>query len=654
VIQLRPFQDSLPIPDVIKPSPAGHLKMSAKVQNVKLHQDLPETKVWSYTSQDQYFVKLGQGTTYLGPTIEVFRGDRVRVNWENEIPADETLPYEVIKVPSNEKDIVIPQNNPGRLGALSKTEDEIRATLHNFKSALVTHLHGGRTQADSDGWPDNTAVSGQVARYTYGNDQPATMLWYHDHAINATRLNVYAGLAGAWLIRDEAEDALCLPSGDAEIPLIIQDRNLDLDDAAAAFTGALLHKTEVQKIDPVDPNTPGGPAEFFGPYTLVNGKIWPMLAVEPKLYRFRVLNGSNARTYRLVLLDDQGHIQNLVIYQIGSDQGLLEGKVSIPDEGVVLAPAERIDILVDFSDPALQGKSLYLWNTAEAPFGNAAAPSAAQVKTEFDSFNADSLARAGVESERRPFPQIMRFDVGTESISECLHHLPNDSSFPKRDPLTIGPETPVRLMALVEKTADAAPDATSMLVFWEYVLITDAEPAPQGADVISFTFQRPGSQTQETRQFWKGAEEFYDRINWHVHLDSTELWFIVNLSPDTHPIHVHLVSMEIKQRLQFDFKGVTKNADGTTTPLPTTSTEINGNTDIVTDITTTTELSTEFNTAGPKDTMRVNPGEAVSIAMQFSPFSGRYMYHCHILEHEDHDMMRPFTVIPKWVPHHHH
>lgn len=136
-------------------------------------------------------------------------------------------------------------------------------------------------------------MPGQAAYYTYPNGQAATMLWYHDHAMHVTRLNVYAGLAVLWLIRDAEERSLHLPSGRLELPLVIQDRNLDVDEGGA-FTGDLLHNTEVGD----------GPAEFFGPYTLVNGKIWPKASVGPQLHRLRVLNAANARTYRLVLLDD--------------------------------------------------------------------------------------------------------------------------------------------------------------------------------------------------------------------------------------------------------------------------------------------------------------------------------------------------------------
>ncbi len=647
---LTPFQDDLPVPDIIKPSSTGKLLISAITQKLRLHCDLPETEVWSYRANNPEIVQTGSGTTYLGPTIEVLRGDKVEVEWKNEILSSSgsaaKLPFEVVKIPYTENDTPVPENTPGQLNALTDDQDESRPKLRNLEAALVTHLHGGRTQADFDGWPDNVSVPNQSVNYTYHNDQPATMLWYHDHAIHVTRLNVYAGLAGTWLIRDDEERQLQLPSHQYEIPLVIQDRNLDTN-ADDIFSGALLHKTEVQD----------GPAEFFGPFTLVNGKIWPKAEVEPRLYRFRVLNGSNARTYRLLLLDESGNSLSNVIFQIGSDQGLMQNKVVFPEDGLILAPAERVDLLVDFAN--FQSQSLYLWNTAEAPFGDNsdAEPTLEQVKAELANLIAHPCATAKTvtkdkqssELNRRLFPQIMRFDVCSVAQSNS-HTIPNDPLWTTpRTELEIKPETPIRLMALVEKgPSSSAPDATSMLVFWEYIRLAD-NPAPPGSDGLLFTYWHPGLNAFKTELFAKAAEEFDDRVNWHVHLNETELWYIVNVSADTHPIHVHLVDMKVHQRYKFDIKGWSASGD----PISDATQPIEGNTDTLTEITATTAVPIDPTVSGPKDTVRVNPGEMVGIAMKFSPFSGRYMYHCHILEHEDHDMMRPFTVIPKGIPHHH-
>ncbi len=654
---LKPFQDFLPIPDVVKPSGSSskqHLTIQAEVKHVKLHKDLPKTKVWCYRREKGEIINDGSGSTFLGPTIQVNRGDHVHLRWQNNIDASETLPYEVVKVPYIEDATPVPQNSPGiDANALTETEDKLRGDVHNLQATLVTHLHGGRTQADSDGWPDNTAISGQSADYTYQNDQNAAMLWYHDHANHVTRLNVFAGLAGVWLIRDDEEASLGLPDGDFELPLVLQDRNLDLD-SNDNFTGALLHKTEVT----------GGPAEFFGPYTLVNGKIWPKTCVEPRLYRFRVLNGSNARTYRLVLLDDLGNILNNVIYQIGCDQGLMKNKTTVLDTGLILSPGERVDLLIDFS--GLENRQLYFWNIAEAPFsGNVdAEPNPAQIQAELANLRADPFAFAtsvtvdtkSSEVNRRYYPQVMRFDV-TADLSGSSHTIPDDPLvLSVRPDITFAPppgmpSIPIRLMVLVEKPAettnlDGTPklDGTAMLVFWEYV---EVDPAtPPGPDFLTFNYVHPVNGA-DVKVFQKAAEGFYDQLNWRIHLGCTEQWYIVNVSPDTHPIHVHLVDMKVNQRFQIAIQPAP--SDPNAPPL-----EIDGNVDTLSEITATVSLTVDLDQTGPKDTVRINPGEMIGVAMKFSPFCGKYMYHCHILEHEDHDMMRPFVVVPKWIPGHDH
>jgi FtsP/CotA-like multicopper oxidase with cupredoxin domain len=670
---VNPFQDFLPIPDVVKPSGSGlkkQLTIKTEVKHVKLHKDLPKTKVWCYRREKGEIIKDGSGSTFLGPTIQVNRGDHVHVRWQNNIDASETLPYEVVKVPYTEDATPVPQNSPGiDANALTETEDKLRGDVHNLQAALVTHLHGGRTQADSDGWPDNTAIPGQSAGYTYQNDQNATMLWYHDHANHVTRLNVFAGLAGAWLIRDEEEASLALPDGDFELPLVIQDRNLDLDNNNN-FTGGLLHKTEVTD----------GPGEFFGPYTLVNGKIWPKACIEPRLYRFRVLNGSNARTYRLVLLDDLGNILNNVIYQIGCDQGLMKNKVPVLDTGLILSPGERVDLLVDFS--GFENRQLYFWNIAEAPFGGVtkAEPTASQIETELleflknlellksnpnQPFFTTTVTDDGKSSEvnRRYYPQIMRFDV-TADLRGPSHRIPDDPLVSSERPdVTFAPPhdmPPIRLMALAEKPADPNQiDDTAMLVFWEYVEVDKL--TPPGPDIVTFNYVHPVIGI-DTKKFRKAAEEFYDQLNWKIHLDDVEQWYIVNVSPDTHPIHVHLVDMKVNRRYQYTLAGrkrpdAPSDAPDFPTGIPNPDNgvpnwEVDGNAHLLEGITATTEQLLDPDQTGPKDTVRINPGEMIGVAMKFSPFCGKYMYHCHILEHEDHDMMRPFVVVPKWIPHH--
>ena len=329
---LTKFKDCLRVPPTLHPQQMDDQRYSLRVQmrpaQLQLHTELPPSEVWTYEG------------TLPGPIIEVWRGQHVQIEWINALPSDQPYPITAVTAPDET------QNEPGRSGRPAN------ATVASLQPWTVVHLHGGRTAAVSDGWTENASLSGQVTTSDYANDQQATLLWYHDHAMGITRFNVYAGLAGLYLIRDAEEAALHLPAGPYEIPLLIQDRNLETA-PDGSLTGRLLHKVE------------DGTMEFFGPFTLVNGTIWPYLPVEARQYRFRILNGSNARIYRFVLLDESGTPVHHLIKQLGTDGGLLGQPVDLPANGLTLAPAERADLIVDFR--SLQGQSLRLVNTAGAP-----------------------------------------------------------------------------------------------------------------------------------------------------------------------------------------------------------------------------------------------------------------------------------------------
>src|SRR5690242_11163747 len=245
-------------------------------------------------------------------------------------------------------------------------------------------------------------------------DQRAALLWYHDHVMGVTRFGVYAGLAGLWIIRDQRERELGLPEGPPfEVPLLICDRNFGLDQDGR-LTGQLVHKTDPEVM------------EAFPPFTAVNGKIWPLLPVQAATYRLRVLNGSNARTYRLVLFGD-GTPELGRVTQIGTDHGLLRSPVSVPPDGLVLASAERADLLVDFSDLE-PGSQLTLLNTAAAPFDGAPFPAA----------NALNAADPG---RMLPYPHVMGFRVveGPVTRRTIPGELATDYHLPAPDALAGAP-----------------------------------------------------------------------------------------------------------------------------------------------------------------------------------------------------------------------
>jgi spore coat protein A len=223
-------------------------------------------------------------------------------------------------------------------------------------------LHGSRIPPNSDGYPEAWFTRGFAKTgpfftnkiYNYPNQQRATTLWYHDHALGITRLNIYVGLAGFYLIRDKEEESLPLPKAPYEIPLMITDRSFNPD-------GSLFYPTrpspdDLKKPEARIPN-PSVVPEFFGDTILVNGKVWPFLNVEPRKYRFRILNASNARFYHFKL--DSGQ----PFFQIGTDGGLLEKPIKVSQ--ILLAPAERADVIVDFSK--FTGKTITMTNDAAAP-----------------------------------------------------------------------------------------------------------------------------------------------------------------------------------------------------------------------------------------------------------------------------------------------
>ncbi|MBD3108667.1 multicopper oxidase domain-containing protein [Bacillus sp. AGMB 02131] len=519
---LEKFVDALPIPTVIKPEKKINnipfYRVTMKQFQQKLHRDLPPTTVWGYNG------------LYPGPTFEATRNQPIRVQWENELPFEHLLP--------------------------------IDRTVHGAEPdtpsvRTVVHLHGGRVRPESDGYPEawftrnfeNVGPKFTNRVYEYPNCQRPTTLWYHDHAIGITRLNVYSGLAGLYIIRDKDEASLKLPSGKYEIPLLIQDRSFYPN-------GELFYPTQPGQEPPPAPQPPLDPTipnpsvvpEFFGNTILVNGKIWPFLEVEPRKYRFRILNGSNSRFYRIALSSGGSFIQ------IGTEGGLLEHPVNL--SSIIIAPAERADVIIDFSKNA--GQSIILTNDAPAPFPDGTPPTA-------------------------DLSQIMMFRVRKHSF--CPDICPDRSKIPTTlsclNRINPNEASIVRKNTLIEST-----DEFGRLK----LLLNNLE-----------WNQLPLTETPKNGQI--------------------EIWELYNTTPDTHPIHLHLVMFQILNRATF-----TGDPNGPNLvvgpPQPPDQNEL-----------------------GWKDTVRANPGEVTRIIARFGPFTGIYPWHCHILEHEDNEMMRPYEVL---------
>jgi spore coat protein A, manganese oxidase len=492
---LAQFGDPLPVPNTIQPN--GHrpnpdnsatqlpyYRVAMREFEARVHRDLKPTRMWGYESMSP------------GPMFETRSGQGLFVEWVNDLPSKHFLP--------------IDHTLHGAAGV-----PEVRA---------VVHLHGAKTPPASDGYPEKWYVPGKSAVYHYPNQQDATMLWYHDHALGINRLNVFAGLFGAFLIRDEFEDGLNLPRGRHEIPLLICDRMFDVD-------GQLNYPVSGNEKSPWVP-------EVVGDALLVNGKLFPYLEVEPRKYRFRVLNGSNGRAIHLTLVSNQS-AWFPKFYQIGSDQGLFPAPVQLMRAR--LLPAERADLIFDFSDSA--GNSVILRN---------------------DNFN------------------VLEFRVAAKG--------PRDES-----------ELPYALRP-VPRLEEKSAAKTRMLTLME---IDDAAQRPVRTLLNNTSWSMPVTE---------------DPV-----LDSVEVWNLVNLTNDDHPIHLHLVRFQILDRRGFDVAAYKSTGElkYVTPALPPDLVE-----------------------AGWKDTVRADHGMVTRIIIRFEGFAGRYVWHCHNLEHEDNEMMRPFDVVP--------
>jgi spore coat protein A len=348
--------------------------------------------------------------------------------------------------------------------------------------------------------------------------------------------------------------------------------------------------------------------EAFAPFTTVNGKIWPVLDVQPATYRFRVINGSNARTYRLVPLRD-GTPDLDRVAQIGTDHGLLRSPVSVPPEGLVLASAERADLLVDFSDLG-PGSELTLLNTAAAPFDGTPFPAS-------DALNAADL------DGLLPYPQVMRFRVtqGPVARRAIPRELATDYQAPSSEALAGATR---RAIALVERELDGEPN---MLTMRELAIA----PADYTGPLVTVT---NGEQTTRYRVV---ASHFEDATTFFPMLGQYEVWQLINLTEDTHPIHLHLDPFQILTRRAIRHE---IPQDGIQ------DFDLAASVILARDPEDERDHTIDDNERGLKDTIRVNPNEIVEIAVRFTTYAGRYMYHCHILEHEDRDMMRPFVTMP--------
>jgi FtsP/CotA-like multicopper oxidase with cupredoxin domain len=608
-----------------------------------LPEPLPPTTVWSYGS-----VNHPETFNYPAFTIEAQWRKPVRVKWVNDLvdadggylphllPVDQTLHW---------------ANPSGGEGGTDMRGTDPQPYLGPVP--IVTHLHGSEGVGDeSDGYAeawylpaaDNIPVGyasggtwydffkaksektfGETwepgtAVFQYPNSQRAATLWYHDHTLGMTRLNVYAGPAGFYLMRGGPGDLVIdgrsggrasLPGpapalGDPaavkyyEIPLAIQDRSFNDDGSLfypstrAFFEGLEPGQLQIPFVpdeacdgEPSDVSPIWNP-EFFGNTMVVNGRTWPYLEVEPRRYRFRILNGCNSRF--LILAMDNGQ----AFWQIGADGGFLPEAIKLNQ--VLLGPAERADVIVDFTGLAVGSEIVLTNNAPDEPFGGG------EPGVDFEPADPDSTGA------------VMKFVV-VPSTGPDASTPPGDLRFPVVTP--IGSPRVTRKLSLNEQdsaTVRVLADEEGNWLTPVVLACDDLEAVPFGP-----TEARLGILDEDGNPV---SKKWADPITEHPLIGRPELWELYNFTADAHPIHIHEIQFQVQDRqsLATDEEGMATSAGLVDHPRPP-----------------------ELWEAGFKDTVIAYPGEVTRLKAVFT-ISGLYVWHCHIVEHEDNEMMRPYFI----------
>jgi spore coat protein A, manganese oxidase len=596
---------------------------------------LPPTTVWGYggvAAQSNHGLLIHNAPSL---TIEASHNRPVRIKWINELvdgngnylphllPVDQTLHW---------------ANPPGGIAerdsrpTFTETPDPYTGPV-----PIVTHVHGAvGVGDDSDGYaeawylpaanniPAGYATKGTwydffadkaegaygvewgpgFATFQYPNENRASTIWYHDHVLGMTRLNVYAGPAGFYLIRGGPDDTVrdrrtgspaALP-GPAprendnfppnrryrEIPIAIQDRSFNTD-------GSLFYPDTRQFFDEiVGPyiGTPDGEfspiwnPEFFGNMIMVNGNTWPFLEVEQRRYRFRFLNGCQSR----FLILDFNAISGVEVWQIGNEGGFLAEPVNLTaDNGnqLLMGLAERADVIVDFTNVPVGNPTLRNVGPDE-PFGGG------EPDDDFDVADPSSTG------------QVMQFRV-VPALGADVSTPPQDLVLPAITPLPTATET--QRLALIERMGDGFDE--------------NGDPIEGPVEALLGTVDDDGLLVEK---MWS------DDVTENTNVGATEVWEMYNTTGDAHPMHIHEIAFEVVDR-----EGLVLDGDGeVATPI-----QLDGN-----------PIPAEPWETGFKDTVIAYPGQVTRVRAQFNS-PGQFVWHCHIVEHEDNEMMRPYRIGPE-------
>ena len=656
------------------------------------------TRVWGYEK------------SYPGPTIEAERHRPTTVTWENQLDFSKSLVQDLVSV-----DQTLHWADPLGLMCMGADPIERPECFEPYQGPVpaVAHLHGAEVPSAYDGGPDawytkKGAITGPgyvTEKFTYPNTQEATTLWYHDHTLGATRLNVFSGLSGFYLLRDWENEPVNLPGGPGdcmtgnggngdngnggdkrakggkgkrgpcpyEREIVIQDRRFDTNGQLYFPDGSNL----LDEMQPPNPDVhPFWIPEFLGNAIVVNGKTWPFLEVEARRYRLRLLNGSNARPYRLRIVNVDTQVP-LDVWRIGTDGGLLNAPVKVTSPlGFVIAPGERADIIVDFAG-VQSGDRLRMLNDAQTPMGGPIDPNTVGQIMEFRVVMAKDTDNSFDPTEPGA---VLRTA---------------DNQIPILDPDVTGILDEKRLLTLNEVTGPGGPLA---------LLLNNSTWL--GLNEMGMPI--PGSKKID------GADD--PRLPYATELPrvgATEVWRFANLTVDGHPIHLHLVQFQVLDRTPFDpacYQPVYDAAfegngfvpgDGPPNPYkaPNADGEIGGNPAVPADCITGVPTPPAPWEQGWKDTGRAPAGSITRFAVRFAPtdlpstdaafcpqgnvllddpnalpcipqagsnlfafdptagldvskdafgYPGGpgYVWHCHILDHEDNEMMRAMFIEP--------
>ena len=599
--------------------------------------DLPKTTVWGY----------GPRTAKGGPlifnapslTVEAKHNTPVRVRWTNELRRDPSDPSSDFLPHLLPVDPTLHWANPpgGSAGRDSRPDASAADRPYLGPVPIVTHVHGAvRVGDESDGYasawylpqagdipagyatdgawydffarkarakgfvaPGADAWEAGTAVFQYPNVQRACTSWYHDHTLGMTRLNVYAGPAGFYLIRGGPDDrpidlrtgaAAILPGpapaiGDQpgmsyrEIPIAIQDRTFYTDGSlfypeTRAFFDGIDGPYVDDDASPTDVSPVWNP-EFFGSTIIANGTTWPYLDVERARYRFRFLNGCDSR----FLIVDFSGIPGVRVWVIGNEGGFLERPVDLMELNggrLLLGLAERADLIVDFADVPV-GRHLLGNVGPDEPFPGG------EPDEDFDVANPATTGR------------ILEFRVSRTRARDRTTP-PQDLLLPHITHLQGGHR---RSLGLFE------------------VLSTAFEDAPVEARLGTIDGD-PLAGAGWTPLAWG------DAVTENPAVGSTEVWEFYNTTVDAHPIHVHETVFEVvnRQRIVVDEEARTVRVAPGSDPRPAEPWE-----------------------RGWKDTVTAYPSEVTRVRMQFGT-AGQYVWHCHIVSHEDNEMMRPYRIGP--------